>query len=50
MIGPAPHYRSKVQDIFRQVLFVKHENRRILLRIQYALEKTAGARAQFDLF
>ena len=50
VIGPAPHYRSKVQDIFRQVLFVKHEDRRSLLRIQYALEKTAGARAQFDLF
>jgi primosomal protein N' (replication factor Y) len=50
VIGPAPHYRSKVQDIFRQVLFVKHEDRRLLLRIQYVLEKTAGERAQFDLY
>ena len=50
VIGPAPHARSKVQDVFRQVLFVKHEDRRLLLRIQYTLEKQAGERAQFDLY
>ncbi len=50
VIGPAPHYRSKVQDIYRQVLFVKHSDRRILLRIQYILEKAAEGRAQFDRY
>ena len=50
VIGPAAHYRSKVQDVFRQVLFVKHPEKHLLLQIQDRVREAGGARVQTDIF
>ena len=50
VIGPTAHYRSKVQDIYRQVFYVKHPDRKILLQIQTILKEEGGARLQTDVF
>ena len=31
LIGPTAPFRSKVQDVYRQVMFVKHPDRTLLL-------------------
>ena len=49
VLGPAAHPRSKVQDQYRQLLFVKHPDEKVLLSIRNAMEALAGIRAQFDI-
>ncbi len=50
LIGPSPHFRSKVQDIYRQVMFVKHPVRESLLQIQELVQRQGGSRVQTDIF
>lgn len=39
LIGPAPESVAKVQDMYRRVLYMRHEDREILVKIKNALEK-----------
>ena len=39
LIGPAPESVAKVQDMYRRVLYMRHQDREILARIKNALEK-----------
>ena len=39
LIGPAPESVAKVQDMYRRVLYMRHQDREILVRIKNALEK-----------
>ena len=39
LIGPAPESVAKVQDMYRRVLYMRHQGREILVRIKNALEK-----------
>ena len=39
LIGPAPESVAKVQDMYRRVLYMRHQEREILVRIKNALEK-----------
>lgn len=39
LIGPAPESVAKVQDMYRRVLYMHHQDREILVRIKNALEK-----------
>lgn len=39
LIGPAPETVSKVQDMYRMVLYMRHKDREILVRLKNALEK-----------
>ena len=39
LIGPAPEAVSKVQDMYRMVLYMRHQDREILVRLKNALEK-----------
>ncbi|MBO4872132.1 MAG: primosomal protein N' [Lachnospiraceae bacterium] len=50
VIGPTAHFRSKVQDIYRQQLFVKHPDKAILQKIQEMTRETGGVRIQTDIF
>ena len=49
VIGPAPPYRSKVQDSYRQMLLIKHGDGELLLEIGRHLQSLAEERLQFDL-
>ena len=50
VIGPAPPFRSKVQDSFRQMLLVKHPDKGTLLEMGRFLREKAGERIQMDIF
>ena len=50
VIGPAPPFRSKVQDVFRQMLLIKHPNAEQLQAVSRRLQALAGERMQFDLY
>ncbi len=50
VIGPAPHFRSKVQDVYRQVLLIKHPDKELLLQIASRLQETGNGRVQSDLY
>lgn len=39
LIGPAPESVAKVQDMYRRVLYMRHQDREILIKIKNALEK-----------
>lgn len=39
LIGPAPESISKIQDLYRQVLYVKGPDKKALIRIREKLEK-----------
>lgn len=39
LIGPAPEAVSKVQDLYKMVLYMRHPDREILVRIKNALER-----------
>ena len=39
LIGPAPESVAKVQDMYRRVLYMRHQDREILVKIKNALEK-----------
>lgn len=39
LIGPAPETVAKVQDMYRRVLYMRHQDREVLVRIKNALEK-----------
>lgn len=39
LTGPAPASVGKVRDIYRQVLYMRHENKDYLIRIRERLEK-----------
>ena len=39
LIGPAPEAVSKVQDMYRMVLYMRHQDREILVRLKNALER-----------
>ena len=39
MIGPAPEAISRVQDIYRQVMYVKHKDRNMLTVLKDKLEE-----------
>lgn len=39
LIGPAPESVAKVQDMYRQVLYMRHQDHEILVKIKNALEK-----------
>nr|MBQ6242599.1 primosomal protein N' [Lachnospiraceae bacterium] len=49
VIGPAPHFRGKVQDVYRQVLLIKHPDRALLLQIAARLREEGNTRVQSDL-
>lgn len=48
IIGPAPEVVSKVQDQFREVLFIKEEDEKELRRLRQALEKYIEINQGFD--
>ena len=50
VIGPAPHFRGKVQDVYRQVLLIKHPDKDLLLRIASRLQEEGSSRVQSDLY
>lgn len=39
LIGPAPESVAKVQDMYRRVLYMRHQDREILVKIKNALER-----------
>ncbi len=39
LIGPAPESVAKVQDMYRRVLYMRHQDREILIKIKNALER-----------
>lgn len=39
LIGPAPESVAKVQDMYRRVLYMRHTDREILIKIKNALER-----------
>ena len=39
LIGPAPEAVAKVQDLYRQVFYMRHQDREILVKLKNALEK-----------
>ena len=50
VIGPAPPFRTKVQDSFRQTVLVKHADKGLLLEMGRLLREEAGERIQSDIF
>ena len=50
LIGPTAHSLSKLQDVYRQTMYIKHPDRAVLLRIQDLAAETAGKRVQTDLY
>ncbi len=49
IIGPSEHAVAKLQDMYRQTLFIKHENPAVLRAIRDYLEELTGENAQFDI-
>ena len=50
LIGPTAHSLSKLQDVYRQTMYIKHPDRGLLLRIQAFAAEKAGKRIQTDIF
>lgn len=48
LIGPAPETVSKVQDFYRMVLYMRHSDREILVKIKNALERYIAANSGFQ--
>ena len=47
LIGPAPEAVAKVQDLYRQVLYMRHQDREILVKLKNALEKYIAVNSGF---
>ncbi len=50
ILGPTPHFRSKIQDIFRQMIYIKSPRRDRLLQIQQLARQRGGSRIQTDIY
>lgn len=50
LVGPAPETVAKVQDYYKMVLYMRHENREILVRLKDALEKYIAVNKGFRTF
>ena len=48
LVGPAPETVAKVQDYYKMVLYMRHENREILVRLKDALEKYIAVNKGFQ--
>lgn len=48
LIGPAPESVSKVQDMYKMVLYMRHRNRRTLVQIKDCLERYIAVNKGFD--
>lgn len=48
LIGPAPQSVSKVQDMYRMVLYMRHTNREILVKIKDCLERYISINKGFE--
>lgn len=48
LLGPAPETISKVQDLYKMVLYMRHENRETLVRIKNALERYIAVNKGFQ--
>lgn len=48
VVGPADETVSKVNDLYRKVIYVRHENDRILLRIKQKVEEYIEINKGFD--
>lgn len=49
IIGPTEDSLAKLQDLYRQSLLIKHDDRRVLWEIRDYLEKLTGESARFDI-
>lgn len=47
LIGPAPEAVAKVQDLYKMVLYMRHPDREILVKIKNALEKYISVNSGF---
>ena len=50
LIGPAPESVAKVQDMYRRVLYMRHQDREILVKIKNALEKYIEVNRGFGIY
>lgn len=48
LIGPAPESVSKVQDMYKMVIYMRHRDRRILVQIKDCLERYIAVNKGFD--
>lgn len=48
LIGPAPETVSKVQDLYKMVLYMRHADREILVKIKNVLEKYIAVNKGFQ--
>lgn len=48
LVGPAPEAVAKVQDYYKVVLYMRHENREILVKLKDALEKYIAVNRGFQ--
>ncbi|WP_270386554.1 replication restart helicase PriA [Blautia hansenii] len=48
LVGPAPEAVAKVQDYYKMVLYMRHENREILVKLKDALEKYIAVNRGFQ--
>ncbi|MCD8125892.1 MAG: hypothetical protein LUE23_12885, partial [Lachnospiraceae bacterium] len=49
VIGPSDAGGAKVQDVYRKMIYVKHEERQVLLDIRAICQDGAGCAVQADL-
>lgn len=49
MIGPSAAGISRIQDVYRQQLFIKHPSRKLLLQIRDFMELEKKTGMQIDL-
>lgn len=48
LIGPAPESVAKVQDMYKMVIYMRHQNRRTLVQIKDCLERYIAVNKGFD--
>ncbi len=48
LVGPAPETVANVQDYYKMVLYMRHENRELLVRLKDALEKYIAVNKGFQ--
>ena len=48
LVGPAPESVAKVQDLYRMVLYMRHSDRKILVKITELLEQYIQINKGFD--
>ena len=48
MIGPADAAVAKVNDIYKKVIYLKHEDHAVLVRIKDVLEEFIGKHREFE--